>query len=181
MTAEQAFLQLFQKLMPKAAVVSVGTVKSVDKSNHTCDVERDGQPTLFNCRLNATIDKHESHLVAFPAKDSFVAVLIYDPEGTDSIVIATTAIDEISAKIKNTTMVMTSDDIVFNGGVLGGIVKVSELTKQLNGFVNVFNTHTHVVNTTGSATAQSGMAQVVTVKQSDFKQADYENKKVKHG
>jgi hypothetical protein len=71
-----------------------------------------------------------------------------------------------------------ADTIRINGGLNDGLVKIKELTDRLNALVNIFNSHTHTVATTGTAAAQSGMAAVVTVRAQSFKESDYENKKI---
>ncbi len=69
-------------------------------------------------------------------------------------------------------MVEKAETVIFNGGKLGGLIKIKELTDKLNALVNAFNTHVHPV--AGSAT--SNIAQPVQ----PFNQADYEDEKIKH-
>lgn len=170
MSAEAAFLELFKKLMPKAATITLGIVESVDKEKHTCDVVRDGQPTLFNCRLNAVIDTLDSYMVAFPKEGSYVLCITLD-EPTACFVFACSQLDEISTKIGDTTMVVTEKDILFNGGTLGGLIKISEFTNKLNEFVTTYNGHVHPE--TGSTTSPTAS------QAKKFNRNDYENKKVK--
>jgi hypothetical protein len=138
MNPEEAFLLLFQKFMPKAATISIGTVESVDKENHTCDVLRDGQPKLFNCRLNAVVDTLDSYAVCFPAVDSFVLCITID-EPTACYVFATTQIEEAQLKIGDISAVVNGNDIVMNGGVLGGLLKLKETTEKINNLEKSIN------------------------------------------
>lgn len=78
--------------------------------------------------------------------------------------------------------------ISFNGGKLGGLVKVEALTNKLNELIDTFNKHTHTIpsggiSTQGSATAQSTVAPVtvpaIDKKQEKVKREDYENEKIK--
>lgn len=177
MKAEQAFLQLFKALMPKSATVTIGTVVSVNENEHTCDVARDGQPTLFNCRLNAVVDTLSSHVTALPAVGSFVLCLLLDE--TEALIISTSEVEKLSVKIGSSTLLVDKSEIVMNDGSLGGLIKIGELTGKLNELVNKFNAHTHPVSTTGSASAQTGTASATTAPASPFKQSDYENLKVK--
>ncbi|MFC4673576.1 hypothetical protein [Dysgonomonas termitidis] len=150
--------------------MTIGTVESVDRENRTCDVERDGQPTLFKCRLNAVIDTLGSYVAAIPRVGSYVLCLTLD-DPANCLVIAMSEPDEVAVKINNTTAVITSDDITLNGGALGGLVKVSELTAKLNELVTTFNLHTHAVaGTTASPTPNQAAS---------FSRGDYENLKVK--
>ena len=87
-------------------------------------------------------------------------------------------------------MVDKAETVIFNGGELGGLVKIEELTKKLNdltgkvnALVDAFNSHTHIVNTTGTAAAQSGSAAAPTSpaqKAATFNQSDYEDSTIKH-
>lgn len=178
MTAEQAFLTLFKKLMPKVAEISVGIVKDVNKEKRTCTVDRDEKPTLFECRLNAIIDNYESFAVTYPAVGSYV-LCISLTDATECFVFAMSEIEEIEVKIGETSLKMNDSDILFNGGALGGMVKVSELTNKLNELVQTFNSHTHRVSTTGSSSAQTGTAAAVTSRAQNFNKSDYENEKIK--
>lgn len=88
------------------------------------------------------------------------------------------------------SMFSSVESIVIDGGENLGIIKIEELTKKLNALVksvNVlieqFNSHTHLVSTTGTASAQSGTAAKVATsvsKAQDFERSDYENEKIKH-
>ena len=73
-----------------------------------------------------------------------------------------------------------AEQIVINGGKLGGLVNIQALTDKLNELVRAFNSHTHLVNTTGSATAQSGTAQAITKQTASFNASDYEDQKITH-
>ena len=87
-------------------------------------------------------------------------------------------------------MVEKAETVIFNGGKLGGLIKIEDLTKKLNdltdkvnALVDAFNSHTHVVNTTGTAAAQSGSAAAPTSqtqKAAKFDKTDYEDQTIKH-
>lgn len=87
-------------------------------------------------------------------------------------------------------MVEKAETVIFNGGKLGGLIKIEDLTKKLNdltdkvnALVDAFNSHTHIVNTTGTAAAQSGTAAAPTApaqKATEFDKTDYEDTKIKH-
>ena len=149
MTPEEAFLILIKKLIPNAVTIEVGTVKSVDKEKRTCDIERDGKPDLFNCRLNAVIDTLESHITCYPAIGSFVLCVTLD-EPTACYVFATSLIEETEVRIGDISAVINAKDIVFNEGTLGGLPVVGDVTKRLNliekavnSLINEFRSHNH--------------------------------------
>lgn len=80
-------------------------------------------------------------------------------------------------------MVLAVDEvesITINGGKLGGLINIESLTQKINELVRTFNNHTHQVNTTGSATAQTGTAAAVASKASELNKSDYEDTKVTH-
>lgn len=117
-------------------------------------------------------------------------------EGTDGIII-TPAVNSwvIVSRIAGSDelfieMFSQVDSIVIDGGRNGGLIKINDHTAKINELVETvnklivaYNSHTHVVNTAGTATAQSGMAQAII---SQVPQAvklvasDYENVKIKH-
>jgi len=169
MTPEQAIKELFSKMTPQSLTVSVGTVISVDRDKHTCDVERDGMPPLFNCRLNAVVDKLVSYIVGFPKIGSYVLCLSIG-EPTDCFVLAMTEIDQVIFKTEYSEMSM-SNGIAFNGGGQGGLILIREFTNRINEFVTQFNTHTHPVS--------GSLASATTMQAMPFNSEDYENRDIK--
>lgn len=68
------------------------------------------------------------------------------------------------------------ESITINGGNLGGLVKIQELTNKLNALVNKFNTHTHP-----AMLGESPVTVSVTTSQADtFSKSDYEDTKIRH-
>lgn len=137
----------------------VGQVESVDGAECTVVRTMDGL-RLEHVRLNASGDDTVG-LVLLPAKGSDVLI---------------TSIDGASWFVNQCSKL---DGIILNGGTLGGLVKVQELTDKLNALVEAFNSHVHTVSTAGSATAQSGTTAAVVNKVSQFNKRDYENEKIK--
>lgn len=106
--------------------------------------------------------------------------------------------DDMSAKMTKTdlniktgqsTLLMNSDIISFNGGGLDGLVKINELTTKLNDFVNVFNSHVHnVPAATFLVSATAGVPNPApipimspTQQAQTFNKDDYENDKITQG
>ena len=138
--------------------------KIVSVDSETCTVERNGLQ-FEDVRLAAVIDGNTKNLLIKPKANSMV--LIADlSEGLmrDLAVIGWSEVDTIT----------------INGGDLGGLVKIQELTNKINALVQAFNTHTHTVATTGTATAQTGTAAATTGQASQFNKSDYEDEKIKH-
>ena len=70
------------------------------------------------------------------------------------------------------------ETIVINGGKLGGLINIEQLTDKINELVKTFNNHTHNV------TVSHPGGTFTTVKPgssaSSFKKGDYEDVKIKH-
>lgn len=64
------------------------------------------------------------------------------------------------------------ETIVINGGKLGGLINIEQLTDKINELVNTFNSHTHQ--------GTHGPTQVPTQSASAFSKGDYEDETVKH-
>ena len=101
-----------------------------------------------------------------------VTVYMIEGSGTDAVLVSATEAERIT--------VDASAEIVFNGGGNGGLINIGALTEKINALVDTFNGHTHVVSTTGSATAQSGTAEAPMSKAQAFNRSDYEDKLIKH-
>ena len=195
MTAEQAFEQMVQALMGRMGGVGtgcrvcIGTVKEVDEQEWTCVVERDGSPELNDVRLNAVIDdKVTDCFTVIPAVGSFVQVLLLG-EATEGLVVATSKIEKVLIRTGKVSVSVSASGVVMNDGKLGGMIDIAKLTEKVNGLVDAFNGHTHVIPsggiaTQGSATAQATVAPVtvpaVDSKAEKLKKGDYEDEMVKH-
>jgi hypothetical protein len=176
MTAEQAFLALFERFAKGkiSPTITVGTVASVDAQEDTCEVERDGQPTLYDVRLNAIVDTLGTQVTVYPAVGSYVMCIAVDSQ--DYVIIKTSAIDKIKI----------NGDIVINGGDNGGMVKAPDLETQLNkltvrvdGIINALSNSPTVPQDGGAAYKASIVTalQLLTDKE-DF--SDIQDLKVTH-
>lgn len=117
-----------------------------------------------------------------------VGTLIIKPAVSSKVLVA----DLSNGRLRDLVVLLTeqADTIQINGGELGGLVNIQDLTDKLNGLaktvndlVTAFNSHTHLVSTTGTAAAQTGTAQAVQsqAQQADtFSAEDYEDTKIIH-
>ena len=146
----------------------IATVKSVDKDKCICTAEENGVE-YFDIRLRPTTGSNTG-IVMYPKIGA--TMLSVKIESTEEwAMIYATEYDSIEILI---------DSLVMNDGSFGGLVKIQELTNKLNALVNVYNSHTHPVATTGTAAAQSGTAATTTAQAQTFNKSDYENTKIKH-
>lgn len=153
--------RLIQTANPQSITLTQGVVKAVDGA--TCTVDIAGQ-LIENVKLRATNLEDSGQLLVIPAVGSAVIIGSMTGDLGNLVVL----------------QVDKAEQIVMNGGNLGGLVNIKTLTDKLNKLVKAFNSHTHLVNTTGSATAQSGNAQAITQPSELFDASDYEDKKITH-
>ncbi len=101
----------------------------------------------------------------------------------------------VTFTVSDKKVTLDADEIVFNGGENKGLVKIKELTDKINGLINAFNNHTHVIAeivTTvtassevagpvkGSGTVKNVEAPKTASQVTEFKIDDYENPTIKH-
>ncbi len=148
------------------AVVTVGTVKKVN--GNTCDVEREGLPTLHDVRLNAIEDNINNPITIIPKQGSKVLVGIIENNESEAFVLQYSEIDFV----------------ILRGDTHGGLIKINDLVNKLNTVENAinqlvqdFNTHTH----TAPSGATSSPIPTSTVNIINTQVSDLENDKVKHG
>lgn len=180
-------------------VALVCTVDAVDKSARTIDCSpiNEGAPLLgVNLQANQGAD---FGLCLFPEIGSFV-VVGFIADGAAGVVLLTEKIESAEIVIADTSAVMDADGVridvgdisahldkkavTFNGGDLGGLVKVEDLTKRLNLIENDIN-KLKTAFSTWVVAPQDGGAALKTAAGSWFgsqltttKRGDYENKKV---
>lgn len=180
MATEAEIRQRLQEMAGSYApdVSNIAQVKSVNEEECTCTLVDDDGQEFFEVRLRPVTGKNKS-LLQIPKEGSFVlAVRIESSE--EWMVVACDEVEKVQLIVGKSELIVTEDDILMNGGKLGGLIKISELTAKLNEFINVFNTHTHVVATTGTAVAQSGTAAPTQNIAKPFNKGDYEDETVKH-
>lgn len=148
------------------------TAKVVRTSGEVCDVDLDGL-TLTDVRLRAVVNGANSKMLITPKTNSYVLVADLSGNLTRLVVVAFSEIDKIE--------IDTETEIVINGGTKG-LVKIDELNERLKNLENAFNSHTHIVSTTGTAAAQTGTAAATTNTSTEFQSgySGYEDTKVKH-
>lgn len=180
------------------------TVNAVDETARTIDctpINEDDAPVL-GVNLQANQDGAVG-VAAFPAVGSYVVVAFLGKSAgvvvlTEELTKISLAIGETTAEIIDghidmqvgkTTIEISPDGVVINGGDNDGMVKIKELTDKLNAFIDAFNGHTHTiqagnVNVTGTQAAQSNPAPVIVpaidLRHGKFVKTDYENEQVKH-
>lgn len=144
---------------PDKIAIYQGIVKKVH--GNLCDLQV-GNLLVEDVRLKAAETSDKGELLIIPAIDSAVTVGSLSGDLSQLVVIAYEKID--SVKVTGT--------VTFNGGELGGMVNVKDLTDKLNGLVRSFNNHIH--------TTPNGPSGVPTELAQEFNSSDYEDEKIKH-
>lgn len=146
----------------------------VESKDTECIIKYQGLE-LKNVRLVCGFSNSTSTIIIKPAVGSTVLVA-----------------DLSNGKMRDLVVIMVerAETVFFNGGTLGGLInienlttKLNNLTDKVNALVDLFNGHTHLVNTTGSSTAQSGTAVAPSTqaqKATNFDKSDYEDQTIKH-
>lgn len=162
---------------PKAQSTIVATVQDIDESEWTCTL-LDDELEIPGVRLKTIVGENKG-IIKVPKIGTYVLAILDEDTG-EWVVQMAEEYDRIVIVVGSSIIDMTDGSILINGGNLGGMVKIAELTDKLNDLVNSYNNHTHQVNTAGSATSQTGTAMTVIAKASTFSKSDYEDSSFKH-
>lgn len=185
-------------------VALVCTVDEVDKAARTIDCTpiNEGAP-LLGVNLQAN-QEAEYGFCLFPEKGSFV-VVGFVADGAAGVVLLTEKIESAEIVIGDSSAVIDADglriktekmsadinrdNIIFNGGDLGGLIVIQKLTDKLNelkdtvnNLITQYNGHIHVT----TATVGTGPVGVLSPTTSTatpalpFNKSDYENNKITH-
>lgn len=143
----------------KGIAITQGIVKSV--TGNLCDVEI-GNIVIPDVRIRASELDDAVEMLVTPKIGS--AVILGSLSG-DLSQLVVLRVDHI-------------ESIIINGGKLGGLVNIEQLTDKINELVNTFNTHTHNV----TVSHPGGTFTTVTPgsSASSFNKDDYEDENIKH-
>lgn len=143
----------------KRIAITQGIVKSV--TGNLCDVEI-GNIVIPDVRIRASELDDAGEMLVTPKIGS--AVILGSLSG-DLSQLVVLRVDHI-------------ESIIINGGKLGGLVNIEQLTDKINELVNTFNTHTHNV----TVSHPGGTFTTVTPgsSASSFNKDDYEDENIKH-
>lgn len=181
-------------------VALVCTVDAVDEKARTIDCTplNEGAPLLgVSLQANQGADYG---LWLYPEVGSFV-IVGFVADGAAGVVLSTEKIKQAEVVIGDTSAVMdadgcriktanmsadiNADDIIFNGGKLNGLVKIDDLTKQLNKIENEINKLKGImagwvpVAQDGGAALKTAVADWSADTLLLTKRSDYENEKIK--
>lgn len=143
----------------KTVAIYQGIVKSV--SGNVCEVAV-GNITVPGVRLKSSETDDAGLMLVTPKVGTAVTMGSLSGDLSELVVLQ---VDHV-------------ETIVVNGGKLGGLINIEQLTAKINELVDAFNRHTHQV------TVSHPGGTFTTVKPgssaSKFKKGDYEDEKIKH-
>lgn len=194
-------------LMKGVRLTSV-TIESITDTNAMVTVFEDDIPIAVPLKLFGVEDNMFS---VTPAVGSTAVIGYVDGSQSTPFFVAFSQVDKVEVKRSNSSFLfhvdpdddskdtldcniggssihVTSDVIQLNGGGNGGMVIVGKLTDRLNKMQSEIDqiqaniaSHTHLVSTTGTATAQTGSTTQTTyskVSMTKVKDDDYVNDKI---
>lgn len=131
MTTDEQLRQILNKPAAKATL-HWAKVMEVDENNGIMDVmgvadELEYYDVSLGC----------GSVILVPEKGSMCVIAVIEGVDTECVLISAERVKRILVKAET--------EIAFNGGSLGGMVKVQELTDFINKIVTMFNMHTHTV------------------------------------
>lgn len=155
---------------PAPMSIYQGIVTATDGITCSC---RFGSIEVSDIHLRASLTDRERQMLAVPKVGSAVVVGSLSGDLSSLVVLQ---VDEI-------------ERLEINGGQLGGLVNIGDLTDRINGLVDAFNSHTHSIPTgavavTGASGAASNAAPVtvpaIADKAQRLERDDYEDKDITH-
>lgn len=200
---------LSERLSQTANTILYGAVRSVNEAERTCTVTVD-ETDYEDVLLHAVADSEKKGFCFIPAAGSTVLVsriggsnelLVSMFSEVDKVLLSvgekvTAALDaerleyvndKVTLSVSDNEIRLDADQITLNGGSLGGLIKIEELTAKVNELIGTFNSHTHpgvITAVSGGSGAPAvgtpGSTQVPAATAARFNKDDYENTKVTH-
>lgn len=188
----------------RETVSLVCTVDAVDKTARTVDcTPLDESAPLVGVNLQAN-QGSTFGMVSFPRVGSFV-VVGFVADGSAGVVLATDDVDSVEVVISDdtaritaneegvrvwmgddTSVELTGEGVVLNGGNFGGMIKVEPLTGRINDIENDINELKNIFSSwvtvpqDGGAALKAASAAWAGSLLTPTQRGDYENEKVKH-
>lgn len=166
MTPERRLADNIKRLNPTSMWLTQGEVVAVE--DLTCTVKI-GDAEIEGVRLRASLTGRDRQILTVPKVGSCVTLGCLTADLNNLVVLQ---VDEI-------------EKIIVNGGELGGLIKIQELTDKINALVEAFNSHTHLLPTGAVITSAGPSINPVTVpairkKAAKLNKKDYEDETIKH-
>lgn len=170
MDQNRRLLENLRKVNPVKLSICQGIVIGTDGAECTCRI---GSMEISGIRLRASLTDRERQMLVVPKTGSAVVLGSLSGDLSNLVVLQ---VDE-------------AESVTFNGGQLGGLVNIGQLTDRINELVEAFNGHTHsipvgAVSVTGTSGPSVNQAPItvpaVSSKASRFHRDDYEDSNINH-
>lgn len=149
------------------AVLS-GKVLEVDTESRTCNIDIDGT-TLSGVLLQPVID-NSTGIAIFP-KVGAQALCLYNAEWDGWVLLQASDIERIQLNIGDTSIEISADGVLYNGGKNGGLVNVNTLKAAFNAVVS---------DITAIATALNSLGRPIITTSTALDNNTIEDTKVQH-
>lgn len=166
MTPERRLADNIKRLNPTSMWLTQGEVVTVE--DLTCTVKI-GDAEIEGVRLRASLTGRDRQILTVPKVGSCVTLGCLTADLNNLVILQ---VDEV-------------EKIIVNGGELGGLIKIQELTDKINTLVEAFNSHTHllpagaVITSAGPSTNPVNVP-AITKKAAKLNKKDYEDETIKH-
>ena len=166
MTPERRLAENIRALNPDTMWITQGEVTAVD--GMTCTVKI-GDAEIEGVRLRASLSPRDRQMLVVPKVGSPVTLGCLTADLNNPVVLQ---VDEV-------------ESITVNGGHLGGLINIQDLTDKINALIDAFNSHTHllpigaVITPTGSSTNPVNVPAIMK-KALKLNRKDYEDETIKH-
>lgn len=166
MTPERRLADNIKRLQPVNLWMTQGEVIAID--GLTCTVKI-GDAEIEGVRLRASLTEREREILVVPKIGSSVTLGCLTADLNNPVVLQ---VDEV-------------ESITVNGGQLGGLINIQDLTDKINALVDAFNSHTHLlpvgaVITSAGASTNPVNVPAITKKAAKLDRRDYEDDTIKH-
>lgn len=171
-----------------------GEVISVDKETDVCEIKPlNGGANYYDVRLKSVIKKTDTRSIIYPKAGSIVHFAIIEDNPADTYVTQISEFDSMIMEAKDLSIEVSdtgelkiqAKKIELNGGALGGLIKIQELTTQiskntalLNAIQQMFTGWTPAAGD-GGAVLKGLSSTVVGMPKADL--SNIENKEITHG
>lgn len=191
---KEAILDLIKKNVPMTLIV--GTVSEVDTGNDVCVVTPEDAPAHYDVKLRSIVQEDfGSRIVVYPKDGSKVLIGLIDNDPNNTALISISEFESILIEIQTSfklriksdgQMLIDSDNIVFNSGANGGLVKSASTAAELNDIKTSLNTLKSLITSWTPVLGDGGTALkgvLATWSSSSLTSvvpSDLENIKIKH-
>jgi hypothetical protein len=132
MSKEQEIIRRLREIAKQPLQTFVASVQEVDEEQATITALPVGGPELTDVRLRAAIDGAEDGVILFPEVGSTVLVGIIGNDPDTAFVCRCSVVQKAKLKIGDSTLEISTEGFLMNGGSLGGLINIADLVEKLN-------------------------------------------------